>query len=1553
MLANDWDFEGDALSVTAIDTIGLVGDLQIIDLANGIVAYNPNGQFEHLAVGETATETFTYTLSDGTSTMVQTVTITITGSNDGPVVVDEPDFNVTEDGTVINGQVEATDVDSDDDATTLTYSLVGSAPDGLTFNADGSYSFDPSHPTYQALAAGEIASASFTWQATDSHGSVSGTDSVIITISGSNDAPTASVITASATEDGGAVTGSFVGLDVDSDDDTTSLTYTIVGAPAEGAVVNNNDGTFTFDPGADFQDLAEGEVRDVTFTYTATDSHGAVSDPTTVAISVTGANDVTNNNPPILISHSDFSTTEDGAVITGQVLANDPDPDDDSSTLTYSLVGSIPSGFTLNSDGTYSFDSSDTAYQSLAAGETTTVTFNWQAADSHGAVSESRTNIGNVGLLDGGYVVVWQDYEPDVSRNYIYGQRYDDAGEPVGDAIVISDEFRGAAEGTITALPDGGFVVSWRSDEIYLQRFDSDASPSSDVLQVNSSEDIYYSDQYPVVTSLADGGFVVVWSTAIRDVGRGISCQRYDANGNAVGNNFEVSTTLIPAHLKPEVTELIDGGFVVAWSSPSTSENIYLQQISSTGAMIGEELQINIDSTRAIWDFSITGLDDGGYVVVWSSWNTDGEYYDVYGQRFAYDGVEVGQQFTINTTTINSQVEPDVTKLADGGFLVTWRSAEIYGQRYAADGTAQGSEFKVNTNTANTQFDPSVTVLADGGFVITWVTVGQYINQNAGIHGQRYDAEGNPVGEEFQVRDLYYAHNTDPDVVGIGEYDSGIDSVNITITGVNDAPVVIDESDLITDEDNTITGQVEATDIDHGASLTYSLVGDPPTGLIFTAEGYYIFNPSAEVYQSLAKGEILTVAFSWQAIDELGAVSATDAVAITVTGANDAPVVEVHPNISTNEDDPVITGQVVATDVDSDDDSSTLVYSLVGEAPAGLSFSTDGSYSFDPSDSTYQSLASGEAMTVSFNWKATDSHGLSSNYLSEMNHISLSNGGYLVTWSSFNPDDGTRHDIYGQRYAADGAAVGQEFQINSTEIGSQNSSVATLLGDDSFVVIWWSNHPDPGSGLFGQRFDTDGNSIGDEFLINTIYGPRGPVVTELSDGGFVVIYSGGRDADDPAGGVFGQRFAVDGSPFGSEFHVNSYTDSYQQYPSVTGLSDGGFIVVWHSTHQDGSGNGVYGQRYAADSSEIGEEFQINDYTLYSQQNPVVTSLDDGGFLVVWQSYGQDGDSSGIFGKRYAADGSEAGDEFQINSTYYYRQYDPAVTTLSDGGYIVTWSSWNQNSTGHPGINGQLFDADGTKIGDEFVINTTSDFDQVQSSVTGLADGGFVVTWTIWVQPGSDYDVYGQQFADDGSKVGEEFLVNTHTYSYQYGSDVIGLPSHEPGVGAVSITITGNDDSPVIQVGDENANTLVGGDAADDLSGLLGDDMLVGGTGDDTLSGGGGADTFVFSNGDTGTDVITDFSQTEGDKLDLADLLSGMAGLTEDSTSLDPILDFSLSDGDTLIAIDVNGDSTPDQNIQLTGVDLVTDTANAGTYSDGQIIDNLLGTAGGPDNLDVV
>jgi hypothetical protein len=95
-------------------------------------------------------------------------------------------------------------------------------------------------------------------------------------------------------------------------------------------------------------------------------------------------------------------------------------------------------------------------------------------------------------------------------------------------------------------------------------------------------------------------------------------------------------------------------------------------------------------------------------------------------------------------------------------------------------------------------------------------------------------------------------------------------------------------------------------------------------------------------------------------------------------------------------------------------------------------------------------------------------------------------------------------------------------------------------------------------------------------------------------------------------------------PVGPEFRVNTYTTSIQQFAAVSGAPNGQFMVVWSSNlggNQDGSGAGVFGQRYSSSGQPLGGEFQVNSYTTQSQFRPAINHAANGDF-VVWQSYGR-------------------------------------------------------------------------------------------------------------------------------------------------------------------------------------------------------------------------------------------------------------------------------------------------------------------------------------------
>ncbi|MCP3368295.1 Ig-like domain-containing protein [Bradyrhizobium cajani] len=250
---------------------------------------------------------------------------------------------------------------------------------------------------------------------------------------------------------------------------------------------------------------------------------------------------------------------------------------------------------------------------------------------------------------------------------------------------------------------------------------------------------------------------------------------------------------------------------------------------------------------------------------------------------------------------------------------------------------------------------------------------------------------------------------------------------------------------------------------------------------------------------------------------------------------------------------------------------------------------------------------------------------------------------------------------------------------------------------------------------------------------------------------------------------------------GTEFQVNSQTAGSQWYPSVTGLANGGFVVTWQDglagsnsgsgTLGDASGSAVKAQVYAADGSKVGGEFLVNTQTNGSQATPVVTSLSNGGFVVSWQD--QNSTNGDIKAQIYGANGAPVGGEFTINSVTANNQNTPAITGLPNGGFVVAWT--NQGTVA-PDIKAQVYDANGAKVGSEFLVNSASaNFDQERASIATLSNGDFVVTWNDFRT--GDWQVRGQVFhptASGASKVGSEFTVDTAFYNSRVVAGVTGL-----------------------------------------------------------------------------------------------------------------------------------------------------------------------------------
>jgi hypothetical protein len=250
-------------------------------------------------------------------------------------------------------------------------------------------------------------------------------------------------------------------------------------------------------------------------------------------------------------------------------------------------------------------------------------------------------------------------------------------------------------------------------------------------------------------------------------------------------------------------------------------------------------------------------------------------------------------------------------------------------------------------------------------------------------------------------------------------------------------------------------------------------------------------------------------------------------------------------------------------------------------------------------------------------------------------------------------------------------------------------------------------------------------------------------------GNFIVVWhSAGQDGDGT--GVFGQRYAGGGPPFGAEFRVNSFTTQAQGFPDVV-AQPGGFVVVWQSAGQDGSDYGVFGQRYSSDGAPLGAEFRVNTYTTGAQRAPAVACDPAGNFLVTWEGESADDQLLGIRGQRYSSAGAPLGGEFRVNTYTTGNQRSAALAADEfNGEFTVVWQSDGQDGSGD-GVFGQRYSASGSPLGSEFQVNTYTTSSQSSPAVN--AEGANVtILWQSDLQDGSATGIYFRQFPDAESRL---------------------------------------------------------------------------------------------------------------------------------------------------------------------------------------------------------
>jgi hypothetical protein len=532
--------------------------------------------------------------------------------------------------------------------------------------------------------------------------------------------------------------------------------------------------------------------------------------------------------------------------------------------------------------------------------------------------------------------------------------------------------------------------------------------------------------------------------------------------------------------------------------------------------------------------------------------------------------------------------------------------------------------------------------------------------------------------------------------------------------------------------------------------------------------------------------------------------------------------------------------------------------------------------------------------------------------------------------------------------------------------GASAQPVLTTLSNGSIALAWQSGASD----IWTDVRDASGNPTGQTMHLTSSMDATTegqPAIAALANGRYVVAYSVQDAAYDSH---VAYRIVEANGSAGAEINASGASTSASM-PSVTGLSDGSFELVWvdggslSMKHVDASGVGGQASSVAANGIVTSPHLavlsngafvltwgQSDDGNVYAQVGgaagpviqvtsdgaaannltaaplPHVTALAGGGFVVAWDSYSNDTrgfSMSDIFFQRYDNAGNALGGVEQANIDSGAGRFDAEVAASSDGGFIIEWQAADADGSG---IFGRRFGADGSAIdGHEFQVNEHAQYDQSGPAVTTTANGGFASAWI------DDAGIGGKTIemrvlagtSATGSSGGSGGAVSpqpgTSTGSGSTGSGSTGSGSTGSGSGSTGSTgsgSTGSGSTGSGSTGGSGSGTGVTTPTPEKLVGTSGANVFASGSGSHAIDGGDGVDTVTY------TDAHTSFTVTAS-----ASGLSvtGGAGAVQDSLVNVERVQFS----DVSLAFDVNGTAGEAYRLYQAAFDRAPDAAGLGYW----------------------
>jgi hypothetical protein len=376
--------------------------------------------------------------------------------------------------------------------------------------------------------------------------------------------------------------------------------------------------------------------------------------------------------------------------------------------------------------------------------------------------------------------------------------------------------------------------------------------------------------------------------------------------------------------------------------------------------------------------------------------------------------------------------------------------------------------------------------------------------------------------------------------------------------------------------------------------------------------------------------------------------------------------------------------------------------------------------------------------------------------------ISTTNG--FVVWQ----DNATDGDGWGISASRINSLNWQRQKVNVQGAGNQENPRVAMLKNGGAVFVWQGGRQ--GFQHVYARLVTPAGLFvpsGSDLLVSTPTNnfQINPAVAVLNNSNILVVWSSyNQAASDSMQDVYGQILSPDGQKIGGEFRVNQFTDYNQRTPAIAASPAGGFVVVWVSEQQQkaaavtGTTNtaaelitsttpsvDIYAQQFNAAGIALGNEFLVNAGN-NPCANPSVAAAADGTFLVAWTARDMANldNSLDVVGRVFAANGV-GGSVFYLNAWLYGDQYAPRVNSIGSD-YLVTWTSLAQDGA-REGVYARFVHSDGSLVGGELRVNTTTAGSQMQPAVAADGVSRFLVVWTSYA---SNYDLYAQKYLNSAA-----------------------------------------------------------------------------------------------------------------------------------------------------------------------------------------------------------